>query len=119
MIMKIITFKDAVHALNECSAVIWNDNFLCYPELIDDEEEENFLHLFTSDEEGQDYEAFFPTKDNQEVKVDGSSMFLIDNEGDEVQLTLLVPANLSGGTLDNKECSYCGSGIFDEKDESI
>jgi len=96
--MKLLTFKEAYHALAKCSAVIWEDNLLCYPGLIDDEGEENFLHLLTSDEDGQEYEAYFSTKDNQEVKVAGSSMFLIDSEGDEVQLTLLETANLDGRT---------------------
>ena len=93
--MKIITLKEAVDVLQNCSAVIWADNFLCYPSVnLVGEDNNEFLRLSVVDDEGLEYNAEFIEKANQSVKVEGSSMFLIDSEGDEVQISILVPVTL-------------------------
>jgi hypothetical protein len=97
--MKTITFKEAFRILLDCSAVIWADNFLCYP-CLNDEETENsnedmFLELEITDAEGQVFSANFYRGDNEEVKIEGGSMFLSDENGEEVQITVLVPQKIS------------------------
>jgi hypothetical protein len=95
---KIITLKRAIKLLTNCSAVIWGDGFLCYPGIIDEDETNKdnvFLELRTSDSEALDEESNFVVKDNETVTVVGSSMFLVDTNGDGKQLTLLVPQKLA------------------------
>lgn len=97
--MKTISFKEGFEILAHCSAVIWGDGRLSYP-CLDDEEHENltedrFLELLTDDSEGNVFEANFYKGMNQNIRVVGSSMFLFNEYGEEVQLIILVPANLT------------------------
>jgi len=59
------------------------------------ESDNQFGYISGVDGEGQEYSAQFQEGENQEVKIVGSSMFLIDDEGEEVQLSILEPAKLT------------------------
>lgn len=94
--MKTITLKEAYSILEEASAVIIDDNTLTYPSLfgIEEDDDNEFLYLSWEDEDGYIYELFFREKDNKSIQISGSSMFLIDIEGEENQITILAPKNI-------------------------
>lgn len=93
--MKTITLNQAFNILQNCAAVVTETHNVTYPNLdkLTGEEENEFMAL-SWEEDGLDYGVIFKEGNNQTVKVSGSSMFLEDNEGEEVQLTILVPQNL-------------------------
>lgn len=95
--MKKIPLHEALAILQNCSAVIVDDNALTYPstdELTGDDDNE-FLYL-AWDDGNQEFCATFTEGDNRMVKVAGSSMFLFDTDGDdeECQITILSPEML-------------------------
>ena len=92
--MKTITLQEAYQILEDCSAIIL-DNVVTYPCLSDLEnsDENQFLYISWEDE-GLEYNTKFEEGQNREVKIFGSSMFLIDHEGDECQITILNQQNL-------------------------
>ena len=96
--MKIITLEEAIRHLEEASAVIWetDQRFLVYPSTteLSDSPDSEWMHLKASDDEGYDYAVYFIRQNNEQVRVEGSRMYLEDNEGDEICLTLLTPMQL-------------------------
>jgi hypothetical protein len=58
---------------------------------LDGNDENQFLYISWDDDEGMMYDVKFAEGENREVTISGCSMFLIDNEGEEVQITLLIP----------------------------
>jgi len=92
-----ITLNKAIELLEESSAVIWGDNFLCYAGIRDESEENPDVFLVLENEvEGELYKVEFSKKDNQTVSVQGSSMFLINTDKEKEQISVLGPM-----TLDN------------------
>lgn len=93
---KTITLQETVKILTDSAAVIWDDNFLCYPSVADltGEDDNEFLRLFVVDDEGLEYEVRFAEGLNRSVAVVSGCMFLTDTEGNEVQISILVPAKL-------------------------
>lgn len=87
--MKEITLEQTINLLNDCAAVIWGEGFLCYPSV--DEDDEEFLYLKTDGEDGEVYFSSFNKKDNKSVKLIGSSLVLIDEDGEEREIILLDP----------------------------
>jgi hypothetical protein len=130
--MKTITHEQAYGLLANCSAIVWDNSFLSYPSLIEDDE--RFLELSADTEDGT-FEVAFEVAANQNVRINGSAMFLTDTDGDEQVLSLLSPANLEDELEPGKEtpvlrsetpvtddpdsdpnhCPYCGSAEFDER----
>jgi len=98
--MKTIPLQDAHKILENASAIIIDDGVLVYPALADLEfsDENEFMYITWSDEDGQEYALKFAEGDNQEVKISGSSMFLLDtdSEGEEdaIQITILTTKEL-------------------------
>ena len=96
--MKTITLQEAYYIISLASAVIIDGDALCYPSLWDltGEPENQFLYL--SWENDGDYNLKFCESDNQQVKVDGSDIFLFDTDADDEQnvtkLTILVPQKI-------------------------
>jgi hypothetical protein len=92
--MKKITLNHAHILLQNASGIVISDTpdplLPCYAEL-DGSDENEFLYITWEDDIGQEYYLKFNEGENREVTISGSSMFLIDNEGEEVQITLLVP----------------------------
>ena len=94
--MKNIPLEEAYKILEDASAIIIDDGVLVYPALSDLEfsDENEFMYLTWTDDEGQEYTLKFAEGDNQEVKVAGSSMFLLDTdaeaEEDAIQITILT-----------------------------
>ena len=93
--MKKITLKEAYQILEDASAIIIDDSTLVYPSLseLEDDELNEFMYL-SWDDEGLGYYLKFLEGDNQEVKVSGSSIFLIDTDREENQITILTTKNL-------------------------
>jgi len=91
-----ITLQEAHTILENCSAIVIDDNILLYPSLEDltGEPENEFLYL-SWNEEGEDFEVKFLEKDNPKVTTSGCSLFLVDTEGNENQITILSPQKLS------------------------
>ena len=98
--MKTIPLEQAYKILEDASAIIIDDGVLVYPALSDLEfsDENEFMYLTWSDEDGQEYALKFAEGDNQEVKVSGSSMFLFDTDAndddDHTQITILTTKEL-------------------------
>jgi hypothetical protein len=92
----IIPFEKTFSLLNDCSAVIIDDNALVYPSLDHEakEGEDEFLHLSCDGKGFEVREHYFNKEDNETVEVVGTSVFLKDTDGEEIQLTLLFPQNL-------------------------
>jgi len=94
--MKTIPLEEAYKILEDASAIVVDDSVLVYPALEDLEfsDENEFMYLTWTDDEGQEYTLKFAEGDNQEVKVAGSSMFLLDTdaeaEEDAIQITILT-----------------------------
>ena len=102
--MKTITLTQAHKILQNCSAVMFDGNegpIITSPKLSGESGEGELTgenkHLFLAldwEESGLMYEHNFLEGTNRSVAIQGSSIWLINEEGDEVQLTVLVPANL-------------------------
>jgi len=96
--MKTIPLQDAHKILEDASAIIIDDGVLVYPALADLEfsDENEFMYITWSDEDGQEYDLHFAEGDNQEVKISGSSMFLLDTDSEEdaIQITILTTKEL-------------------------
>ena len=93
--MKTITLEKAYDILKRCSAVI-HDNVVIYPgnaDLTGDDDNE-FLYLHWENDECLNYATRFTEGPNRAIKVSGSTMFLIDHEGDETEITILEPKQL-------------------------
>lgn len=93
--MKQISLVEAVQLLNDCSAVIVNDNVLTYPSVEDlnDDDDNEFLYLGWTDD-GLDYSMKVEEGNNRSVKIEDNQMILVDDEGDEFSLTLLTTMKL-------------------------
>jgi hypothetical protein len=92
--MKHIPLQEAFDILQDASAIIIDDT-VTFPSLDDlnGSDDNEFLYIGWEIEDA-DYCAKFQEGENKMVKVVGSSLFLVDNEGDETQITILVPAKL-------------------------
>lgn len=92
--MKKITLKEAYRILEDASAVIIDDDVVLYPSLSElKEDDTNEFLFFRWDDGGLEYTLIFKEGDNQEVKVSGSSIFLIDtkakDKNDYTEITIL------------------------------
>jgi hypothetical protein len=98
--MKTITLTEAHRILEDASAIILDGSVLVYPALSDleDDDTNEFLYIQWDDEDGQEYSLKFCEGENQEVKVSGSSIFLLDTdaetEEDHIQITILTTKEL-------------------------
>ena len=94
--MKTITLQEAHTILANASAVIVDYNALVYPALEDlqDDLDNRFLFLWW-DDEGRGFDLTFAEDGNQEVKVEGSDMFLVDIHGNTTRLTILAPYKIA------------------------
>jgi hypothetical protein len=99
--MKSIPLEDAHKILQDASAIITHQGFLTYPSTNEDlyfSDENEFLYITWTDDDGQEHTLTFTEGDNQEVKISGSSMFLLDtdSEGEEdaIQITILTGKEL-------------------------
>ena len=100
MKMKTITLQEACNLIENSSALIIDNDIspLIYPSLWNyDDNDEEFMYL-QYEHNFCEYNLKFKASDNQNVKISGSSLFLIDteaeNENDHTQITLLAPMNL-------------------------
>lgn len=91
--MKTIPLKEAAELLEKSSAVIIDDDLLVYPihSSVINDPDNDFLTVI-DDSTGD--QQMFVEQDNQTVEVVGNSMFLINNDGNRAQITILVPLNL-------------------------
>ena len=81
-----VSLQQAYNIIEQANAVIVADDLLVYPGLSDitGEEDNQFLYCGNGD-----YSYKFEEGANQEVDIVGSSMFLTDNEGDSIKITIL------------------------------
>jgi hypothetical protein len=90
---KEITLQDAYHYLRQCTGVLVEGRFI-EPHVyeIEDDYENEFLILAWEeeyDDEVLDVVVSFNEEDNQKCILDGSSLILVNTDGDEEELTLL------------------------------
>ena len=85
-----ISLKKAFGILDECAGTIIQNNIIVYPSLdfVRDDPCNEFLYFHLEDE-GKTYHMKFVEGNNQEVTVEGSSMWLTDQEGDDIEITIL------------------------------
>ena len=97
--MKMIKLSEAYKILENCAAVIFDlggGACVSYPRLDDLAEGDNdnvFLEL-EQDVDGKVRQSEFTEGDNLTVEVVGSSMFLKDTRGENIQVSVLLPAQL-------------------------
>lgn len=91
-----IPLNKAFEILQDASAVIIDGDVLVCPSLdtLTGDDDNEFMYLGWQSEEGLCYSVKYAEELNREVKVSGSSMFLINTDGDEDQITILTPAKL-------------------------
>jgi hypothetical protein len=85
-----ITLHEAADIISTCAALII-DNVVTYPSMsnLEDKPDNEWLCLSWTDGDDRDFIVKFNEGENDEVMISGPYMYLIDNEGDEVQLTIL------------------------------
>ena len=90
-----ITPREAYIILENCSVVVIDDDILVYPSISEflEADSNTFLEL-AWDNEGREFNLTFEKSNNCEVDIIGSSMFLINTEGETIQLTILNPTNI-------------------------
>lgn len=95
--MKTITLEEAITILENCSAVVI-DNVVTYPNVedseINDDDDDLFLSLSWVDGDFNEFEESFYRGSNNTIQVVDSSMFILNGEVEEVQLTILCPQKL-------------------------
>lgn len=91
--MKTISLQKAHSILEYCSAIIIEDYVLVYPSLSDltGEDDNQWLYISWSDDKGREFDVEFIEENNKDITISGSTLFLKDNEGEEFQVTILVP----------------------------
>jgi hypothetical protein len=89
--MKTITLQEAINILQNSSAVLF-DHTLAFGHF--GEEADEFFFEVSFEEGFQDFLFSFLEKDNQEVSVVGASIFLIDADGNEWEITPLFQKEL-------------------------
>ena len=102
--MSNMDLDDALDTLQSCSALILDGDILMYPRIIreirnDDNEKLFYLEWIEGE---QSYEICFLENDNQVVGYSGSNMFLTDENGEEVQITILTEKRI-GDELQDSE----------------
>ena len=93
--MKTIPLDKAFELLCNCTAVIVDDNTVAFPNVADlnGESDNQFLYIGWS-LSGVSFNLKFNEACNREVRTIGNTMYLIDDEGDEYELILLIPQQL-------------------------
>jgi hypothetical protein len=91
--MKTITLEEAYALIQSAHAVVVNDENagLCYPSLWEFGDDE-WLFCSYEDDHGWSYDHSF-NEEPQEIKFNGTSIFMKDSNGEDVELILLVPMN--------------------------
>ena len=92
--MSVITLGKAWDLLNNCVAVVVNDEHLSFPSLDLLKGDDNEFLFVGWECDKVKFNMKFLEKDNQEVRVNGFEMYLIDYEGEEVTLNLLFGRKL-------------------------
>jgi len=94
--MKLVNIGNAYELIASSSAILLEGRALL-PELVDLEHEpDNEFFKLKWHEFGLDFEVIFLEGDNQEVQVEGSSLILVNNEGEEEEITLLTEIDAEG-----------------------
>ncbi len=89
---KKITLQEAFELIGNASAIILNDDALMYPSLweLTGESDNEWLYLGWDDEDGYEYRVTF-IEETQDIYFDGTTITMMDSEGDEVDIKLLIP----------------------------
>jgi len=95
--MLTITLQNAYSLIANATAIIIDNDALMYPSLweLNGEADNEWLFLKWDDEDGNEYYLKF-IEEEQEIRFDGTSIYMLDSEGDEVKLTLLIPMGNAG-----------------------
>ncbi len=94
-----ISLDEAYDLLLECPAVMIDDQYIIVPKINELKDlDDNIFMSFHWTIKGLEFELHFKEGDNLEIAVEGSSMYLLDNNSeDELDftiITLLCPKNL-------------------------
>ena len=104
--MSVITLGKAWDLLNDCVAVVVNDEHLSFTslDLLKGEDDNQFLFVGWECDKVK-FNTKFLEKDNQEVRVVDFYMYLIDFEGEEISLNLLFGRKLEEIVIDDMTMS--------------
>lgn len=90
-----ITLDQAYALLEKATAVVLPDNdmALVYPSTsqLTDEPDNEFLFLSWSDEKGYEFNVTCQQSNNEQVEWDGDCLIFKDDEGEDIQMRLLIP----------------------------
>ena len=88
-----ITLKQAHKILENSAAIIWRDYNLSFADVrkLDGNPDNEWMNLEIVDDEGHIFSETFIEQNNQTILVVGSSMFPLNAEGDDVQISILNP----------------------------
>lgn len=93
--MKQLALKETFAILEDCEAIVVDDNILVYPSLTPlNGDADNIFMFLEWEAEGLGYEANFKDGSNRNAKVQGSSIYLNDTDGNENQITILMRKKL-------------------------
>jgi hypothetical protein len=113
-----ITLKQAFSLLSNAGAISLDINGydpVLYPRLIQDEDEKFFMQI-EWENEGQTWNFNFPNETNQNVQLEGSSLFLKDEDGEDIQISLMklwdVEDELENGAFMLEEEDEPKSGVI-------
>jgi len=93
--MKTVTIKELCKEIELASAVIIDNDGLCYPSVWYndcDYDGDTAIHMSWTDDEGYEFRCDI-SNDEQDIKFDETSYFLVDDGGTETKLTPLYPKN--------------------------
>lgn len=94
--MKSANITNAYELIASSSAVLLEGRALL-PELADLEyEPDNWFLKLRWHEFGLDFEVVFLEGDNQEIQIEGSSLILVNDEGEEEEIILLTEIDAEG-----------------------
>lgn len=99
-----MTFNQAYNLLDKTTAVMWTEEgLLTYPILYSEGDEnvegDLFLILNAADENGYEYQSDFYRKDNQNPRIEGNKLILVDEAKEEVEISLLTMMKLEDITF--------------------
>lgn len=95
--MPILSLQQAIEILQQSTAVVVDNNYLCCASPKEDDKHEEFLELRLGDPEHPDNTYTFRRATNQLVKCDDSTMWLhAEDEDARVEIKLLSPYRIAG-----------------------
>lgn len=93
---------DALEEIQSCAALILDGDILMYPKIFRETREDGeklfFMEWMDAD---KSYEICFLESENEMVSFSGSNMYLIDDDGEQVEIKILTEKSIKGELQDS------------------